>query len=191
MFRRFSSALVALSFVALAAVSCSKTQQTSETTPPESTAQATITDPDIIAIFVAANDADIKNGEQAKSKARSQRVKDFADRMIQDHTAAKNDATHLADQLSMQAQENETSRSLVSQNDAMRDSLGKLTGADYDKAYVDNEVAVHEVVLNALDHTLIPNAQNAELKALLERVRPTIQSHLEHAKTLQSASASK
>jgi len=190
MFRRFSSTLVVLSFVALATVSCSKTQQTSETTPPESTAQASITDPDIVAIFVAANDADIKNGEQAKSRARSQRVKDFADRMIQDHTAAKNEATRLAETLSLTAQDNETSRSIVSTNDAMRDSLGKLQGTDYDKAYVDNEVAVHEQVLDALDHTLIPNAQNAELKTLLERVRPTIQSHLDHAKQLQSASAS-
>jgi len=191
MFRRLASTLVVLTFVALAAVSCSKTQQTSETTPPESTAQASITDPDIVAIFNAANDADIKNGEQAKSKARSQRVKDFADRMIQDHTAAKNEANHLAETLSLSAQDNETSRSIASTNDAMRDSLGKLAGADYDKAYVDNEVAVHEQVLDALDHTLIPNAQNAELKTLLERVRPTIQSHLDHAKQLQSSSASK
>jgi len=191
MFRRLSLSLAALSLVALAAVSCSKTQQTSETTPPESTAHAGLTDNEIVAIFVATNDADIKNGEQAKTKARSQRVKDFADRMIQDHTAAKNEASHLADQLSIAPQEDETSRSLVSANDAMRDSLAKLKGADYDKAYVDNEVAVHEQVLNALDQQLIPNAQNAELKTLLERVRPTIQSHLDHAKQLQSASASR
>lgn len=190
MFRRFSSTFVALSFVALAAVSCSQTQQTSETTPPESTAQAAITDADIVAIFNAANDADIKYGEQAKSKARSQRVKDFADRMIQDHTAAKNEANHLAETLSLSVQDNETSRSIASSNDAIRDSLGKLAGADYDKAYVDNEVAVHEQVLAALDNTLIPNAQNAELKALLERVRPTIQSHLDHAKQMQSTAAS-
>ena len=189
MFRRFSSTFVALSFVALAAASCSQTQQTSETAV-DSTAQAAITDADIVAIFNAANDADIKYGEQAKSKARSQRVKDFADRMIQDHTAAKNEASHLAETLSLSVQDNETSRSIASTNDAMRDSLGKLEGADYDKAYIDNEVAVHEQVLAALDNTLIPNAQNAELKTLLERVRPTIQSHLDHAKQMQSASAS-
>jgi putative membrane protein len=41
-------------------------------------------------------------------------------------------------------------------------------------------------VLNAVDKTLIPNAQNAELKALLVKVRPAFVAHLEHAKKVQA-----
>jgi putative membrane protein len=46
-------------------------------------------------------------------------------------------------------------------------------------------VAYHQAVLNAVDTTLIPSAQNAELKALLVKVRPAFVAHLEHAKRLQ------
>ena len=64
-----------------------------------------------------------------------------------------------------------------------------LSDAAFDKAYIDQEVTYHELVLNALDKTLIPNAQNAELKALLVKVRPAFVRHLEHAKRVQSTIA--
>jgi putative membrane protein len=41
-------------------------------------------------------------------------------------------------------------------------------------------------VLDAMDKTLIPSAQNAELKALLVKVRPAFVAHLDHAKQVQS-----
>jgi putative membrane protein len=56
---------------------------------------------------------------------------------------------------------------------------------------VDHEVAYHEAVISAVDKTLIPSAQNAELKALLVKVRPAFVAHLEHAKHLQSELAAK
>jgi putative membrane protein len=62
-----------------------------------------------------------------------------------------------------------------------------LSGAAFDKAYIDNEVAYHQAVLDAVDKTLIPSASNAELKALLVKVRPAFVAHLEHAKAIQSS----
>ena len=64
--------------------------------------------------------------------------------------------------------------------------LKALKGADFDRAYVDNEVTYHQTVLDALDKTLIPSANNDELKALLVKVRPAFVAHLDHAKHLQS-----
>ena len=61
-----------------------------------------------------------------------------------------------------------------------------MTGAAFDKAYIDNEVTYHQAVLDALDQTLIPGAQNAELKTLLQTVRPNIAGHLERAKSIQT-----
>jgi len=61
-----------------------------------------------------------------------------------------------------------------------------LSGAAFDKAYIDHEVAYHQQVLDAVDKTLIPSAKNEELKALLIKVRPAFVSHTEHAKQLQS-----
>jgi putative membrane protein len=65
--------------------------------------------------------------------------------------------------------------------------LKGMNGAKFDKAYINNEVIYHEIVLDALDKTLIPNAQNPKLKALLVKVRPAIAAHLDHAKQVQAA----
>ena len=54
---------------------------------------------------------------------------------------------------------------------------------------IDHEVANHEQVIAAIDKTLIPNASNGELKALLVKVRPAFVAHLEHAKHVQTSLA--
>src|SRR5205823_13066704 len=59
--------------------------------------------------------------------------------------------------------------------------LGKLKGAAFDKAYVANEVAYHKAVDSALETTLIPNANNAELKSLLQTGLKIFQGHEQHA----------
>lgn len=144
-------------------------------------------DAQIAAIVVAANQVDIDAGKQAESKASGADVKAFAKRMVTDHSGVNRQAVALVTRLHVKPQENETSRSLVTAGAAARKRLAGLQGADYDRAYVDNEVSYHEAVLSAVDHALIPNAKNAELKALLVNVRPAFVAHLEHAKHIQAA----
>ena len=84
-------------------------------------------------------------------------------------------------QLKVTPEDNDTSKSLKAGGDKNVAALKALKGAAFDKAYVDHEVAYHQQVLDAVDKTLIPSAQNAELKALLVKVRPAFVAHLEHA----------
>jgi putative membrane protein len=84
-------------------------------------------------------------------------------------------------------EDNPTSQSLKQGGDANLANLKSLKAAPFDEAYIDHEVTYHENVLDALDKTLIPDAQNAELKALLVKVRPAFVAHLEHARHLQAA----
>lgn len=144
------------------------------------------TDPQIAAIVVVANQVDIDAGTLAKSKAQSTAVKEFAQRMITDHTGVNKSATELVQKLHVTPVPNATSESLQKGGDENLAALKKLSGAAFDKAYVDHEVTYHEAVLSAVDQTLIPNAQNAELKALLVKVRPAFVAHLEHARHLQA-----
>ena len=65
--------------------------------------------------------------------------------------------------------------------------LRQLSGAAFDRAYIDHEVTYHQQVLDALDNTLIPNAKNDQLKSLLSKVRPAFVARLEHAKQLQAS----
>ena len=150
-------------------------------------AESKVNDAQIAAIVVTANQVDIDAGKFAADKSKNPEVAKFAQTMVTDHTAVNKSAVDLATKLKVTPEENETSRALKSGGDANISNLKGLSGAALDKAYVDHEVAYHEQVIDALDKVLIPNASNAELKALLVQVRPAFVAHLEHAKHLQSS----
>ncbi len=143
------------------------------------------TDPQIAAIVVTANQVDVDAGQLAKSKTHDKAVKAFAQQMITDHTAVNQQAGALVKKLGVKPEPNPTSASLKQGGTENVAHLKKLKGKEFDKAYVEHEVAYHQQVLDAIDKTLIPSAHNAELKALIEKVRPAIAEHLEHARHLQ------
>jgi putative membrane protein len=150
-------------------------------------AQGGPNDAQIAAIVVTANQVDIDAGKLAESRSTNKEVKEFARRMVTDHAGVNKQATELVTKLKVKPEENDTSKALKSGGDANLKKLQGLKGAEFDKAYADNEVAYHQAVLDAVDKTLIPSASNAELKALLVKVRPAFVAHLEHAKHLQGS----
>jgi putative membrane protein len=152
--------------------------------PADTAAAAKPTDPQIAHIGVTANSIDIDAGKDAKGKATNADVKSFAQEMITDHTAANNEATALVKKLNVTPEDNPTSQSLKSAADSAKQQIDDKKGADFDKAYMDHEVAFHQQVLDALDNTLIPSAQNGELKAFLQKVRGVVQGHLQRAQSI-------
>jgi putative membrane protein len=150
-------------------------------------AQQGPTDPQIAHIVVTANTVDIDAGKLAQKKGSNKEVRAFGKQMATDHAAVNKQATALAKKLKVKPEANDTSASLKKGGDENLAKLKKLKGKEFDKAYVDNEVAYHQAVLDAVDKTLIPSAKNAELKALIEKVRPAFVQHLDHAKHLQAS----
>ncbi len=144
-------------------------------------------DAQIAAIVVTANQVDIDAGKLAESKADNAQVKAFGRQMVTDHSGVNKQATELVTKLGVKPEDNATAQSLKSGGADNVKTLSSLSGAAFDKAYIDHEVAYHQQVLDAVDKTLIPSAQNAELKALLEKVRPAFVAHLEHAKQVQQS----
>lgn len=144
------------------------------------------TDPQIAAIVVTANQVDIDAGKLAERKAHATDVKAFAKRMVTDHTGVNKAAVGLAEKLHVTPESSPTSESLKQGGDQNLATLRTLSGKAFDKAYIDHEVAYHQAVLDAMDKALIPGAQNAQLKALLVKVRPAFVDHLNHAKMIQS-----
>jgi len=149
-------------------------------------AQPKVTDAQIAAIVVAANQVDIDAGKFAADKSTNAEVKMFAKTMVTDHSGVNKSAVDLVTELKVTPEENDTSRSLKDGGEKNIAALKNLSGKAFDKGYVDHEVAYHEQVIQALDTVLIPNATNADLKALLVKVRPAFVAHLEHAKHLQA-----
>lgn len=151
-----------------------------ESPPPANDAQ-------IVAIVSASNEGEIREGRMAKSKASNREVKAFADKMVTDHSRLEKSSTTLASKLQMKPEESPTSQKLKAS--AMQDEqkLNGLSGMEFDKAYVEAQIKDHQTVLDTLDRKLIPNAKNSELKAELQKARPVIADHLQHAQQLQSS----
>jgi len=144
------------------------------------------TDPQIAHIAYTAGDLDIKAAKQALEKSKDKNIRAFANDMVKDHTAVNDKALALVKKLKVTPEDNDTSKGLVKNADAKRTELGKLSGAAFDKAYVDNEVDYHKAVNDALANTLIPSSQNGELKSLLETGLKIFQGHEQHAEHLAS-----
>ena len=146
-------------------------------------------DAQIASIVVTANQVDIDAGKLAQKRAHKTEVKAFAKQMITDHTGVNEQAVALVKKLKVTPEDNATSQSLANGGLDNLKNLRTLKGAAFDRAYVDHEVAYHQQVIGAIDKTLIPSAQNAELKALLVAVRPAFVGHLEHAQHIQTSLA--
>jgi putative membrane protein len=139
------------------------------------------TDPQIAHIAYTADVIDVVAAKQALAKTSNKDVKEFAENMVRDHEAVNKQALDLVKKLRVTPEDNDTSKSLSKNAAAKLDELAKLKGADFDKAYVANEVAYHKAVDGALETLLIPSASNAELKSLLQTGLKIFQGHEQHA----------
>ncbi len=146
-----------------------------------------VTDANIAAIVVAADAIDIDYGKIALAKTKNAKVREFAAQMVKDHTAVNEAAVALVTKLGVTPVDDATSTGLKATAAETGTRLQGLSGKEFDRAYIDNEVAYHKLVINAVDTTLIPSAQNAELKATLIKTRPLFVAHLQHAEMVQAS----
>jgi putative membrane protein len=146
---------------------------------------AKLTDPQIVHIAYTAGEIDIKAAKQAIDKASNTEVKQFGQDMVRDHEAVNKQALDLVKKLKVTPEDNDTSKALSKQASDKLAELGKLKGAAFDKAYIENEVAYHKTVNGALETQLIPSASNVELKGLLQTGLKIFQGHQQHAEHVE------
>ncbi|MFD1162090.1 MULTISPECIES: DUF4142 domain-containing protein [Hwangdonia] len=145
-----------------------------------------LNDSEIASVAVVANQIDIDYAKMAIKRSKNKEVIDFANRMMEDHNAVIQQAVALVTKLGVTPKDNEVSQSLLKQSKETLKKLKKTKKQDFDKTYIDNEVAYHKAVIDAVNGLLIPQAKNAELKNLLEAVVPALEAHLGHAKMARS-----
>ena len=150
-----------------------------------------LNDPQIATIALTAHQIDADRGKLAVKKTKSDEVKQFAEQMVNDHTANREEVLALAKKLGVKPQESSVTKSLEDGAKDTEKKLKKQKGAAFDKAYIDAEVGYHEAVINAVKTVLIPGAKNAEVKSALQNAVPTFEGHLAHAKNVQAQLASK
>jgi len=143
-------------------------------------------DANILALLDEANVADSSEGAIAAAKGTSAAVRNFGKQMIGDHHKMRVQGEALAKKLSLTpvlpTGDNSTS-------DAQKevDNLNSTAkGKDFDKAYIDGQVEDHKKVLD-LAVKAMGQAQSTELKNLIQKAAPTVQSHLDKAESIQKA----
>ncbi len=141
-------------------------------------------DAQIAHIAYTAGQIDITAAQLALQKSKNKDVREFAEDMSRDHKAVNDQALALVKKLHVAPQNNDTSKALLKQANAKEAELKRLSGAAFDKAYIDNEVAYHKAVNNELENVLIPDATNAELKDFLSTGLKIFQGHEQHAESL-------
>jgi len=151
-----------------------------------SQAKPQLSDPEIASVAVVANQGDIGFAAIAKERSKDANVLEFAATMARDHQAVIDQAVALVKKLGVTPKDNAVSKKMVADAENTRKMLHAQSAADFDKAYIDNEVAYHKAVIGAVETVLIPEARNAELKALLEKVLPVLKTHLSHAEMVQA-----
>ena len=150
-----------------------------------------LSDADIIAIVLAANNTDLSYARLVPARARSADVKAFAQRMTNDHTILNTRITDIAQRNGIVPADNEISLDFRDRSAARRDILRELEGARFDSSYAANEIQYHTELLTALQNVLSPNARNAELQEFVANLRPAVTAHLTHAEQIRSALATR
>jgi putative membrane protein len=146
-------------------------------------ASATLDDPTIVAIFDAANTADIETGALAAERGQNKEVKEFG-RMLSDvHVAVRQQGRDLAKKLGVTPTPPSDDTS-ARDHAAVMQRLRGLKGAEFDRAFLAHEEAFHAAVLNAVKTTLLPAIGNQELKSFVTSLAPAFEAHRAGAENL-------
>jgi len=147
------------------------------------TRHAAMDDPTICAIFDAANTWDIETSEIAVKKGTTKEVRDLAAMFVRDHGNVRTQGRDLVKKLGVTPTPPKDFALAADHEQAMK-TLNSTSGKAFDRAYLTHEVSYHKAVIDAINGTLLPATQNAELKALQVSVAPAFQAHMLAAQRL-------
>lgn len=144
-----------------------------------------LSDAEVASVAVVANQIDIAYANIAKEKSKDAEILKFAETMANDHNAVIKQAAALVKKLGVTPKDNDVSKKLLADAEATKKVLRTKSGKEFNKAYIDNEVAYHKAVIGAVEGLLIPETENGELKSLLQNILPALKTHLGHAEMVQ------
>lgn len=179
-----AAALIAAAGYPVIALGAPHESPTVSATPSLSTAPSALDDATIVAIFDAANTADIETGELAAQRGSSKEVREMGAMFARDHRMVRQQGRDLAKKLGVTPtppKDDQSARQLAETLAMLRSKHG----ADFDQAYLAHEVAFHKAVIDAVNEQLLPAIENEELKELVQKVAPAFQAHMMAAQSLE------
>jgi putative membrane protein len=128
---------------------------------------------------IRSNLGEIKLGELAEQRGRSEEVRDFAEALIADHTRSLHETSELASKLGV-IPPTESGLEGIKQHEA----LSRLQGEAFDRAFATQMVSAHQRAIETYTEQA-KSAANPEVAKLAESLLPTLRQHLAHAQALQ------
>jgi putative membrane protein len=160
---------------------------TSTSSSPGGSPSSPLNDDQILHVLHTANGGEIEQARMAQKQAKNARVKQFAAMMIKDHSDADKKGNDVAKKSNASPTANDVSRNLESEAKQMTSAMSNQKGSDFDRSYMDAQVKEHQAVLDLIDKQLLPNAKSADVKSMLQALRPKIEGHLKEAQEIQKA----
>jgi len=124
--------------------------------------------------------AEVQLGNLAKDKASSPDVKSFAERMVTDHGKANDELKDIASKKGITL-----ATTMDSKSQATYDRLSKLSGAEFDRAYMKSMVADHRMDVNEFKKES-ERGTDPELKQFATKTLPTLEEHLRMAESTEA-----
>lgn len=161
----------------------------STTTTTDMMAKATpmaamLSDGESAEVMVTLNEGEIDLAQLAKRKAVNKQVKDYAKMMVDQHKDNEKETKRIARKQDLDFKKTDMSKSFEARAEDMEKTLKKTSKDDFDRAYMEQQVSLHESALDTVN-SFIDSAQNAAYKAHLEKTRDAITVRLAHAKEVQ------
>lgn len=153
---------------------------------PLALAQVPASDGEIANALTTINEGEIDAAKIADGRAQNKEVKDFAKMMREQHKENMKATKRVAKENDIKMKEGDLSRNLKDEAKQSNKALKENEKSAFDKAYLRQQIAMHEKALTTLNETLIPNAKDAEFKVHLEKTRDDVAKHLDHAKSIEA-----
>ena len=148
--------------------------------------QQRLSDQEIAMVMRVLNIAEIREATLMRDKATDKTLKDFAQRLINDHEAQMNKAESDLLKANIQSEDSTLSRDLDAKSGDARDRLRQLSGAEFDRAYIDREITANQTAIKLIDERLIPSAHKKVVGNAALALKKLIEIHLDEAKKIQA-----
>lgn len=145
-----------------------------------------LSDAQIAQVLMEINESEVTAASLAVKRSTSQSVRDYAKNMRAQHRKGKYMTKDLANANGIDSARSDVADVIEADSSKTMRELKKTPKEKFDSVYINQQILQHEMALALIDNTLLPGATNASLKAHLERARTDLNTHLEHARGLQS-----
>lgn len=152
---------------------------------PVTTAAAEVSEPlssaEILQVLHAINVGEINQAQLALQRSTDPEVQRTAQTIIEDHTASNQRIANIAQMLSVSLEDSTLSEGIQFQAEQIRETLADLSGTEFNQTYLEKQVELHNVALDTVRTQLLPNAEQPEVRQMLEQAIPKLQLHRELA----------